>query len=76
MTLREFLDKECPKEGGCMVVEFQEVGKNRPTYFLCERFKAANGDMFLLSGQFYFDYEFLWEETEREWNIIYKREVA
>jgi len=75
MTLKEFLDKECPKEGGCMVVEFQEVGKNNPTYLLCERIVTAKSDEFLLNGRFYFDYDFLWEETEGEWNIIYKRSI-
>ena len=85
MTLLEFLKKETPAEGGCMVClakypsrkldrnknEFVSVVKEE--YMLVERYTIANGEMFNINKRFFYDYDFTWDET-MPWEILYKKE--
>lgn len=85
MTLLEFLKKETPTYGGCMVClamypfrtfdldknEYVDVVKKE--YMLVERHKIANGDMFNINKRFYYDYDFTWDE-QTPWEILYKKE--
>ena len=83
MTLDEFLDKETPQYGGCMLClakykikdyDFDthtSVDKPREEYMLVERHKIANGDMFSVNKRFFYDYDFAWDENA-PWEILYK----
>lgn len=86
MTFNEFLNKETPKEGGCMVclAKYQEKkfdrNKNefvpvvKEEYMLVERHKIANGEMFYVNKRFFYDYDFTWD-GETPWEILYKKET-
>lgn len=86
MTLKEFLNKETPKDCGCMLclakyklkMYDSETGKYifKPIedYMLVERRTISNGDVFIINNGFYYDYDFAWDE-ETPWEILYKREV-
>ena len=86
MTFKEFLDKETPKDGGCMlcIAKYKEKRYDHETekyifepiedYMLVERKTISNGDMFIINNAFYYDYDFTWDE-ETPWEILYKREV-
>ena len=87
MTLKEFLDKETPKDGGCMLclAKYKQKGHDHETekyifeptieeYMLVERRTISNGDMFLINGRFYYDFDFAWD-GETPWEILYKRKV-
>ena len=79
----EFLLKETPDEGGCMLClvtykiydydlkEKKNILKDKKEYFLVEKHNISNGVMFTINGRFLFDYEFVWE-NENHWNILYK----
>ena len=87
MTLLDFLKKETPAEGGCMVClakypsrtfdfdkkEYVDVVKEE--YMLVERYTISNGEMFNINKRFFYDYDyFTWDET-MPWEILYKKEV-
>ena len=86
MTLLEFLKKETPAEGGCMVClakypsrafdrnkkEFVSVVKEE--YMLVERHTISNGEMFTINKRFHYDYDFTWDE-QTPWEILYKKEA-
>ena len=86
MTFIEFLNKETPKEGGCMVCLAKypdnkfDLNKNefipavKEEYMLVERRKIANGDMFYINKRFFYDYDFTWDE-QTPWEILYKKEI-
>lgn len=76
----DFFLKETPDKGCmlCKVVyedkmfdldEKKEVKYTRTDYFLVEKRKVSNGDIFLLNGNLSYDYEFLFD---KDWKIIYK----
>ena len=62
MTYREFLDKETPKEGGCMVclatykhteynsVRHEDIPIEKNRFLLIERHKCTNGFIFTVNG--------------------------
>lgn len=86
MTFDEFLNKETPKEGGCMVCLAKYKVKDynpdikayvydtREEYMLVERQQCINGDMFTINKRFYYDYDFTWDE-QTPWEILYKKEI-
>ena len=86
MTFIEFLNKETPKEGGCMVCLAKYKLKDynpdiqayeyhlKEEYMLVERHICANGDMFTINKRFYYDYDFTWDE-QTPWEILYKKEI-
>lgn len=77
MKLIDFLNKEVPKEGGCMVclAKYKAMNYNpREEYMLIERQKCPNGDIFIINKRFYYDYEFAWDE-QTPWEILYKKEI-
>lgn len=86
MTFEEFLNKETPGYGGCMVCLAKYKLKNydpdthdftykpKEEYMLVERWKIANGDMFIINKRQSFDYDFTWDE-ETPWEILYKKEA-
>ena len=63
----KFLDRECPEEGGCMIVKATKDGKSE--FLLAERHTIANGEMFTLNNHLFYDYEFKWSD---EWEVIHK----
>ena len=66
----EFLDKETPTYGGCMVCQtFNHNGKQ--DLLLVERRKFATGDGFTINMRFWHDYDFLWD-VEKPWEILWK----
>ena len=68
----EYLDKNVPAEGGCVVLETQD--ETAPTHFMVAvRVKSSNGDMFLLNGRFYYDYSSMFEPDK--WKVIYKKVI-
>lgn len=83
MKFEEFLNKETPTEGGCMlclakykvkeynpdIQEYEYLPKEE--YMLVERRKCANADLFTINGRFCFNYDFTWDE-ETPWEILYK----
>ena len=86
MKFDEFLNKETPKKGGCMVclARYKQKDYNldtqadeyipREEYMLVERHKSTNGDVFTVNKRFHYDYDFTWDET-MPWTVLYKREV-
>ena len=86
MTFKEFLNKETPGYGGCMVCLAKYKIKNydsnindftykpKEEYMLVERWKIANGDMFIINKRQSYDYDFTWDE-ETPWKILYKKEA-
>lgn len=87
MTYREFLDKETPKEGGCMVclatykhteyssVRHEDIPMEKKRFLLIERHKCSNGFIFTVNGDMYYDYENMWKERITDWEILYKKEL-
>ncbi len=87
MKFKEFLDKEVPGEGGCMVClakynmslfdseQDKNVLKEKKEYFLIERYKIANGYIFTINKRPYYDYDFTWEDKTSDWEILYKKEI-
>lgn len=86
--VKEFLEKETPNEGGCMlclvtynftnysILEQKEVTKEHKEYMLIEKRNVSNGVMLTINGRFHFDYDFIWEnDNPNTWEILYKREV-
>ena len=84
----DFLMKETPDEGGCMlclvtydfseysIKEQKSVVKERKEYFLVQKHKIANGYMFTINGRFFYDYDFIWNDgNKNHWEILYKRNV-
>ncbi len=86
MTFEEFLNKETPGYGGCMVCLAKYKIKNydpnindytykpKEEYMLVERWKIANGDLFIINKRQSYDYDFTWDE-ETPWEILYKKEA-
>ena len=84
MKLLDFLNKETPPDGGCMVClaryrvkdfDFdskKEVDKIREEYMLVERRKIMNGDAFTINKRFHYDYDFAWNE-DIPWTVLYKK---
>ena len=85
MTLYDFLNKETPSYGGCMLClakykrrdwnpdKKEEVDELREEWMLVERVKISNGDMFTVNTRFFYDFEFAWDE-KNPWEIRYKAE--
>lgn len=71
MKFEEFLNKETPTEGGCMLCLAKYEDRHREEYMLVERLKCANGDIFLINKRFHYDYDFTWDE-QTPWEILYK----
>ncbi len=83
MKFEEFLNKETPKKGGCMLclAKYKVKGYTHPDikadcykeeYMLVERHGAANGDVFTINKRFHYDYDFAWDE-QAPWEILYKK---
>ena len=82
----DFLLKETPEEGGCMLClvtykvhdydlkEKKTILKDRTEYFLIEKHNISNGVMFTINKRFFYDYDFVWK-NENHWEIIYKNNV-
>lgn len=69
--MEEFLNKETPTYGGCMVC--RAIGEdNRQQLLLIERHKFANGDGFTINMRMFYDYDFLWEERKEDWKVLWK----
>lgn len=87
MTYREFLDKETPKEGGCMVclvtyehieyssVRHEEIPMEKKRFLLIERHKCSNGFIFTINGDMYYDYDHMWTDRTKDWEVLYKKEL-
>lgn len=85
MTFEEFLKKETPRDGGCMLclarykVRYYDclddgyAEKIKEEYMLVERHNIANGDMFNINKRLFYDYDFTWDE-QAPWEILYKKE--
>lgn len=73
MKYDDFLEKETPGEGGCMLCEGINE-KSKTEFFLVQRRHASNGDIFVVNSYFHYDYAFLWNE-ENPWKILYKKEA-
>lgn len=70
MKLIDFLNKEVPNEGGCIVCLAKYMVKDynpdiqayeynpREEYMLIERYKCANSDIFTINKKFHYDYDF------------------
>lgn len=71
-----FLKGECP-EKGCMVCSVKEKSINALTgeerevtnYYIIEKHKISNGNMFIINGRFWYEYEWLFD---LEWKILFK----
>ena len=72
----DFVRRECPKEGGCLLIEVVEPNKKFPKHLCIERHRAMNGDIFLVgSSHMHYDWTpIIWKE-ENEITILYKKEV-
>ncbi len=69
--MKQFLNKETPMYGGCMVC--RAIDKNDRQYLLLiERFKFSNCDGFTINMRMFYDYDSLWEEKKEDWKILWK----
>ena len=86
MTFGEFLVKETPSYGGCMLChakyykqtydenKHEFVPELRESYMLVEKHKITNGDMYTINGRAYYEYNYAWDE-KMPWEILYKKEL-
>lgn len=65
----KFLEDNHPGIDECMVC--LSVSEKRKEYLLIEKHKIANGFMFTINSRFFYDYNFLWDETG-PWKICWK----
>ena len=76
MKLIDFLNKETPTYGGCMLCFATYYNDGEKTkYLLIERVKSASGDMFIINSRLFYDYNYVWEGKAKDWEILYKKEV-
>ena len=87
MEYKEFLNKETPADGGCMLclakymeTEYDVYQKKQVTvetqeYFLIERHKCSNGDIFTINKYPYYEYQYDWDRCVCDWEILYKKEI-
>ena len=76
MKLIDFLNKETPTYGGCMLcfATYHNDGE-KTKYLLIERVKSTSGDMFIINSRLFYDYNYVWEGKTKDWEILYKKEV-
>ena len=76
MKLIDFLNKETPTYGGCMLcfATYHNDGE-KTKYLLIERVKSVSGDMFIINSRLFYDYNYVWEGKTKDWEILYKKEV-
>jgi hypothetical protein len=85
--VKEFLERETPQDGGCMLclVTYKymkydlekrcDVEKDVKDYFLIERHNISNGFLFTINTRMHEDYRFVWADgNENHWEILYKKE--
>lgn len=78
MKLIDFLNKETPTYGGCMLcLATYSLFNNREKtkYLLIERSKSASGDMFIINNRLFYDYDYVWDNKTKDWEILYKKEI-
>lgn len=87
MEYTEFLNKETPAAGGCMlclakcmetkydIYQKKHVTVEKQEYFLIERHTITNGDLFTLNKRPYYEYQYDWDHRVRDWEILYKKEI-
>ena len=76
MNLTEFLNKETPTYGGCMLCFATYYNKGEKTkYLFIERVKSASGDMFIINCRLFYDYNYVWDGKTKDWEILYKKEA-
>ena len=87
MKYKEFLEKETPKDGGCMVclatyehreyssVRHEDIPMEKKRFLLIERHKCVNGFIFTVNGDIYYDYEDMWKNRTKDWEVLYKKEL-
>lgn len=68
MKYEEFLLKETPEEGGCLLCE----SKGR-FYLIIKKYDGNKNPMFLVNYRFSWEYEEEWDEND-PWKIIYKNQ--
>ena len=76
MKLIDFLNKETPTYGGCMLcfATYHNDGE-KTKYLLIERVKSTSGDMFIINSRLFYDYNYVWEGKTKDWEILYKKEI-
>ena len=68
----DFLDKIVPNYGGCALIELEnESVDSHDRYMLAIRIKVSNGDMFLLNGRFFYDYDFKFDSEK--WKLLFQK---
>lgn len=77
MKLIDFLKKETPSYGGCMVClsTYNDDYQERTVYLLVERVETKTGDMFTINGRLFYDYNYAWDYKVKDWEILYKKEA-
>ena len=76
MKLIDFLNKETPTYGGCMLCFATYYNNGEKTkYLLIERVKSASGDMFIINCRLFYDYNYVWDSKTKNWEILYKKEA-
>ena len=70
----DFLNEITPTYGGCALIEVENEPKTSMNrYMVVTRIAINNGDMFLLNGRFFYDYEHIFDP--KKWKIIYKKHI-
>ena len=69
--LHDWLKKNHPGEFEVMLIKITEKD-GRVRWMNCEcGITGGGGEMFVLNGRLYYDYEFLWNE-DNKWEIVWK----
>ena len=76
MKLIDFLNKETPTYGGCMLCfATYLIGREETDYLLIERVKLASEDTFIINHKMFYDYDYVWDNKTKDWEILYKKEI-
>ena len=71
--LADFLEREAPPHGGCMVCRVTRKERKEPEFLLVERVQYASGGSFTINHRMFYDYDFVWRENP-DWEILWKYE--
>ena len=71
--LYNFIVNNHPGYEECLVCKSKQAdndGLNE--YFLVEKHRGSNCDLYIINAHLWHDYTFMWEENEEPWEIIFK----
>lgn len=68
---KKFLEDNHPGYNECLVCKGVNE-KGTAAYFLIEKHKGANCDLYIINSHIWSEWDFLWKDVECPWEIIFK----